>query len=170
MSDRPVLLHEAASPVWASKWGASQKRAHPGLGLWRCGLTCDTHNFARLGPLMGSSQWMYGPPAGDSQAADSCCCRGRPCTCPSPAFPSAQPGYVPDKSVISALQDDDIPGIVRYRTYEVLKEEVANPKLRWAYLPYSMHMAGPREAIQHMIIRRNYGGFPQGQQAGWQGM
>ncbi|KAK9823477.1 hypothetical protein WJX72_002996 [[Myrmecia] bisecta] len=54
-------------------------------------------------------------------------------------------------------QDDDIPGIVRYRTYEVLKEEVANPYLRWAYLPYSMHMAGPREAIQHMIIRKNYG-------------
>lgn len=54
-------------------------------------------------------------------------------------------------------QDDDIPGIVRYHTYEVLKEEVANPRLRWAYLPYSMHMAGPREAIQHMIIRKNYG-------------
>lgn len=42
-------------------------------------------------------------------------------------------------------------------TYEVLKEEVKNEKLRWAYLPYSMHMAGPREAIQHMIIRKNYG-------------
>ena len=62
----------------------------------------------------------------------------------------------------SPLQDDDIPGIVRFRTYEVLKEEVANPKLRWAYLPYSMHMAGPREAIQHMIIRRNYGGCSPG--------
>ena len=55
------------------------------------------------------------------------------------------------------LQDDDIPGIVRYRTYEVLKEEVKNQALRWAYLPYAMHMAGPREAIQHMIIRKNYG-------------
>lgn len=54
-------------------------------------------------------------------------------------------------------QDDDIPGDVRYRTYEVLATEVANPALRWAYLPYSMHMAGPREAIQHMIIRKNYG-------------
>ncbi|GIL47854.1 hypothetical protein Vafri_4503 [Volvox africanus] len=54
-------------------------------------------------------------------------------------------------------QDDDIPGVVRFRTYEVLKEETANPRLRWAYLPYSMHMAGPREAIQHMIIRKNYG-------------
>jgi ATP-sulfurylase len=41
--------------------------------------------------------------------------------------------------------------VVRYRTYEVLKEEVANPQLRWAYLPYSMHMAGPREAIQVRI-------------------
>uniref|UniRef100_A0A7S1SQR5 sulfate adenylyltransferase n=1 Tax=Tetraselmis chuii TaxID=63592 RepID=A0A7S1SQR5_9CHLO len=54
-------------------------------------------------------------------------------------------------------QQDDIPGIVRFRTYEVLKEEVNNPQIRWAYLPYSMHMAGPREAIQHMIIRKNYG-------------
>jgi len=54
-------------------------------------------------------------------------------------------------------QDDDIPGAVRYRTYVVLEREVANPRLRWAYLPYSMHMAGPREAIQHMILRKNYG-------------
>ncbi len=54
-------------------------------------------------------------------------------------------------------QADDIPGIVRYRTYEVLKEETANPRIEWAYLPYSMHMAGPREALQHMMIRKNYG-------------
>ncbi|KAG2454514.1 hypothetical protein HYH02_000361 [Chlamydomonas schloesseri] len=54
-------------------------------------------------------------------------------------------------------QDDDIPGIVRYHTYEVLKAELNNPNIKWAYLPYSMHMAGPREAIQHMLIRKNYG-------------
>ena len=54
-------------------------------------------------------------------------------------------------------QPDDIPGIVRYKTYEVLKEQTQNPRVHWAYLPYSMHMAGPREAIQHMIIRKNYG-------------
>lgn len=54
-------------------------------------------------------------------------------------------------------QADDIPGVVRYKTYEVLKEETANPRTSWAYLPYSMHMAGPREAIQHMMIRKNYG-------------
>ncbi|GMI49295.1 hypothetical protein TrCOL_g5196 [Triparma columacea] len=54
-------------------------------------------------------------------------------------------------------QADDIPGTVRYKTYEVLKEETANPRTFWAYLPYSMHMAGPREAIQHAMIRKNYG-------------
>jgi sulfate adenylyltransferase len=54
-------------------------------------------------------------------------------------------------------QADDIPGNVRYKTYEVLKEETANPRVFWEYLPYSMHMAGPREAIQHMIIRKNFG-------------
>jgi len=54
-------------------------------------------------------------------------------------------------------QDDDIAGEVRFQTYERLAEEVANPRIRWAYLPYSMHMAGPREALQHMIIRKNYG-------------
>eukprot|EP00536_Pseudo-nitzschia_multiseries_P012890 jgi/Psemu1/327005/estExt_fgenesh1_pg.C_5140002 len=54
-------------------------------------------------------------------------------------------------------QADDIPGVVRYKTYEVLKEETKNDRVFWEYLPYSMHMAGPREAIQHMMIRKNFG-------------
>ena len=54
-------------------------------------------------------------------------------------------------------QQDDIPGAVRFQTYERLAAEVDNARIRWAYLPYAMHMAGPREALQHMIIRRNYG-------------
>ncbi len=54
-------------------------------------------------------------------------------------------------------QQDDIPGAVRFQTYERLAAEVNNGSIRWAYLPYAMHMAGPREALQHMIIRRNYG-------------
>lgn len=39
-------------------------------------------------------------------------------------------------------QGDDIPGIVRYHTYEVLKRELTDQRIKWAYLPYSMHMAG----------------------------
>merc|ERR1712217_677464 len=56
-------------------------------------------------------------------------------------------------------QPGDIDGVVRIRTYEALKKETeeAYPMFRWAYLPYSMKMAGPREAIQHMIIRKNFG-------------
>mmetsp|Transcript_19901 Transcript_19901/g.52834 ORF Transcript_19901/g.52834 Transcript_19901/m.52834 type:complete len:696 (-) Transcript_19901:515-2602(-) len=56
-------------------------------------------------------------------------------------------------------QPGDIDGLVRIQTYEALAKETAKeyPMFRWAYLPYSMKMAGPREAIQHMIIRKNYG-------------
>lgn len=54
-------------------------------------------------------------------------------------------------------QDQDISGIVRYTTYKVLQAEMNNPRVHWAFLPYSMHMAGPREALQHMLIRKNFG-------------
>merc|ERR1712232_60441 len=56
-------------------------------------------------------------------------------------------------------QPGDIDGVVRIDTYEALRKETEKefPMFRWAYLPYSMKMAGPREAIQHMIIRKNYG-------------
>ena len=54
-------------------------------------------------------------------------------------------------------QQDDIPGKIRYLTYNKLSEEISDKNIKWAFLPYSMHMAGPREALQHMLIRRNYG-------------
>jgi len=54
-------------------------------------------------------------------------------------------------------QQDDIPGKVSYLTYKELDEELCDERIIWAFLPYSMHMAGPREALQHMLIRRNYG-------------
>jgi len=59
-------------------------------------------------------------------------------------------------------QPGDIDGLTRITTYEVMKEDPfykkwAGDSFRWAYLPYSMKMAGPREAIQHMIIRKNFG-------------
>jgi sulfate adenylyltransferase len=56
-------------------------------------------------------------------------------------------------------QPGDIDGVVRIDTYEALKKETEEeyPMFKWAYLPYSMKMAGPREAVQHMIIRKNFG-------------
>jgi sulfate adenylyltransferase len=59
-------------------------------------------------------------------------------------------------------QPGDIDGQTRIQTYEVMQKEEfykrwAGESFRWAYLPYSMKMAGPREAIQHMIIRKNFG-------------
>jgi len=59
-------------------------------------------------------------------------------------------------------QPGDIDGAARIKTYEVMQDEPfykkwAGDKWRWSYLPYSMKMAGPREAIQHMIIRKNFG-------------
>jgi sulfate adenylyltransferase len=58
-------------------------------------------------------------------------------------------------------QEDDIDGTTRHKTYVKLIEETkdtpSGKRTKWAYLPYSMHMAGPREAIQHMLIRKNFG-------------
>ena len=66
-------------------------------------------------------------------------------------------GIVLVHPTVGPTQSDDIPGDVRYKTYVVLAEETQEPRVHWAYLPYSMHMAGPREAIQHMMLRKNYG-------------
>ena len=69
----------------------------------------------------------------------------------------SQGGVVLVHPTCGPTQDDDIAAEVRFQTYERLAAELNNPRIRWAYLPYSMHMAGPREALQHMIIRKNYG-------------
>eukprot|EP00750_Incisomonas_marina_P015781 INCI18635.1.p2 GENE.INCI18635.1~~INCI18635.1.p2 ORF type:complete len:441 (-),score=71.45 INCI18635.1:312-1634(-) len=58
---------------------------------------------------------------------------------------------------VGPTQADDISGEVRYKTYIVLDEQINDPTVKFEYLPYSMHMAGPREALMHMMIRKNYG-------------
>jgi sulfate adenylyltransferase len=63
---------------------------------------------------------------------------------------------------VGPTQPGDITGAARIKTYEVLQQEPfykkwAGDSFRWSYLPYSMKLAGPREAIQHMIIRKNFG-------------
>jgi sulfate adenylyltransferase len=54
-------------------------------------------------------------------------------------------------------QPGDIDADVRVATYHALEKEVADPRISWAFLPFNMRMAGPREAIQHMIVRKNFG-------------
>merc|ERR1712003_426657 len=74
-------------------------------------------------------------------------------------FQNRNPVHKAHFELLLNAKDD---GKARIKTYEVMQEEPfyhkwAGEAFRWAYLPYSMKMAGPREAIQHMMIRKNFG-------------
>lgn len=59
---------------------------------------------------------------------------------------------------VGLTQPGDIDHYTRVRSYKVLAERYYDPRgTLLALLPLAMRMAGPREALWHALIRRNYG-------------
>ena len=60
--------------------------------------------------------------------------------------------------VVGMTKSGDVDHITRVRTYKVLAERYYQPdRVLLALLPLAMRMGGPREALWHAVIRRNYG-------------
>lgn len=60
--------------------------------------------------------------------------------------------------VVGMTKPGDVDHFTRVRTYKALAEHYYDPdRILLSLLPLAMRLAGPREAIWHAIIRRNYG-------------
>jgi sulfate adenylyltransferase len=60
--------------------------------------------------------------------------------------------------VVGMTKPGDVDHYTRVRTYKALAEHHYDPqRIVLSLLPLAMRMAGPREALWHAIIRRNYG-------------
>ena len=59
--------------------------------------------------------------------------------------------------VVGLTKPGDLDHFTRVRCYEHVIERISENSAMLALLPLAMRMAGPREALLHSIIRRNYG-------------
>lgn len=57
--------------------------------------------------------------------------------------------------VVGPKIGSDIDYVTRVKTYKVIRNKLKNSVL--SLLPYAMRMAGPKEALLHAVIRKNYG-------------